>query len=65
MTATVLAQVAPAGSLRLLADVKALGGEGDERAPALIRLEQALGRDFADRLVVALSDSAEPRVSRR
>jgi hypothetical protein len=65
MTATVLAQVAPSGSLRLLADVKALGGEGDERAPALIRLEQALGRDFADRLVVALSESAEPQVPRR
>ena len=65
MTATVLAQVAPAGSLRLLADVKALAGERDERAPALVRLEQVLGRDFADRLVVALSDSAEPRVSRR
>ena len=64
MTATVLAQVAPSGSLRLLADVKALGGEGDERAPALIRLEQALGRDFADRLVVALSEGAEPQVPR-
>ena len=64
MTATVLAQVAPSGSLRLLADVKALGGEGDERAPALIRLEQALGRDFADRLVGALSESAEPQVPR-
>jgi hypothetical protein len=65
MTAAVLAQVAPAGSRRLLADVKALAGEGDERAPALIRLEQALGRDFADRLVVALSDSAGTRVPRR
>jgi hypothetical protein len=65
MTATVLAQVAPSGSLRLLADVKALGGEGDERAPALIRLEQALGRDFADRLVVALSESAGSQVPRR
>jgi hypothetical protein len=65
MTAAVLAQVAPAGSLRLLADVKALGGEGEERAPALIRLEQAVGRDFADRLVVALSGRAEPQVPRR
>lgn len=64
MTATVLAQVAPMGSLRLLADVKALGGEGDERAPALTRLEQALGRDFTDRLVGALSESAEPRFPR-
>jgi hypothetical protein len=64
MTAAVLAQVAPSGSLRLLADVKAIGGEGDERAPALLRLEQALGRDFADRLVEALSESAEPQVPR-
>jgi hypothetical protein len=64
MTATVLAQVAPLGSLRLLADVKALGGEGDERAPALSRLEQALGRDFADRLVVSLSESVESQAPR-
>jgi hypothetical protein len=61
MTAAVLAQVAPSGSIRLLADVKALAGEeGDERAPALVRLEEALGRDFADRLVTALSEHDEP-----
>jgi hypothetical protein len=62
MTAAVLAQVAPSASTRLLADVRALGGgELDGRAPALVRLEEALGRDFADRLVTALSDEqAEP-----
>jgi hypothetical protein len=47
----------PAGSYRLLADVKAFDGfDPGKRAPALIRLEAALGRDFADRLVAALSE---------
>ena len=55
MSAAVLAQVAPAGSKRLLADVSA--GKGSvAKTPALDRLEAALGRDFADRLVAALSD---------
>jgi hypothetical protein len=44
-----------AGSPRLLADVKALDERTAEREPALSRLEEALGRDFADRLVSALS----------
>ena len=57
MSAAVLTKIAPAGSSRLLADVKALGERGrDERAPALTRLEAVLGRDFADRLVTALSN---------
>src|SRR6266516_6752875 len=54
MSAAVLAKVAPAGSLRLLADVKALDLPADEdvtRMPALLRLEATLGREFADRLV--------------
>lgn len=62
MSAAVLTKVAPAGSSRLLADVKALGERDPDpakRAPALIRLEAALGRDFADRLVAALT--TEPR----
>ncbi len=60
MSAAVLTKVAPAGSSRLLADVKALGErDRDERAPALTRLEAVLGRDFADRLVTALSN--EPK----
>lgn len=62
MSAAVLTKVAPNGSLRLLADVKAFE-EPDEdemhRTPALTRLEEALGREFADRLVAALSN--EPR----
>ena len=58
MSAAVLTKVAPAGSSRLLADVKALERPDEKRDSALIRLEAALGRDFADRLVSALS--AEP-----
>ena len=44
----------------ILADVKALDGRAPgERPPASRRLEAALGRDFAERLVTALS--TEPR----
>jgi hypothetical protein len=61
MSAALLTKVAPAGSLRLLADVQALDlrDEDEARTPALTRLEETLGREFADRLVAALS--AEPR----
>jgi hypothetical protein len=62
MSAAVLTKVAPEGSLRLLADVQALAPQDDgeePRTPALTRLEEALGREFADRLVAALSN--EPR----
>lgn len=54
MSAAAATKDAAAGSPRLLADVKALD-ERKEREPALSRLEEALGRDFADRLVSALS----------
>ena len=57
MSAALLVQVAPAGSQRLLADVRAFGGKRpDAKAPALARLEDQLGRELADRLVTALSD---------
>jgi len=59
MSAAVLAKIAPAGSSRLLADVKALDGREREKPPAHSRLEAVLGRDLADRLVAALS--SEPR----
>jgi hypothetical protein len=59
MSAAVLTKVAPAASSRLLADVEALVKPDDERDSALIRLEAALGRDFADRLVAALSTEPE------
>ena len=56
MSAAVLTQVAPAASQRILEDVSALAGhKGMPKQPALDRLEQAIGRDFADRLVAALS----------
>jgi hypothetical protein len=56
MTAAVLTKVSAAGSTRLLADVHAFDErDPGERAPALIRLEAALGREFADRLVAALT----------
>jgi len=60
MSAAVLAEVAPFGSVRLLADVRALGEPAfEERASAALRLEEALGRDFADRLVTALSERVD------
>jgi hypothetical protein len=61
MSAAVLIKVAPAASQRLLADVNAFGERDDRdvRVPALSRLEESLGREFADRLVAALS--AEPK----
>lgn len=63
MSAAVLTKVAPAASsTRILADVGALAGrEGMRRQPALARLEAAIGRDFADRLVAALSDKPSAR----
>lgn len=57
MSAAVLTTVAPGGSRRLLADVRAIAArDTGAKAPALDRLEAALGRDFAERLVAALSD---------
>ena len=53
MNAALLTNVAPAGSARLLADVSA---DAVAKTPVLDRLEAALGRDFADRLVAALSE---------
>lgn len=63
MSAAVLIQVAPAASTRILADVSALAApKKAPKEPALERLERAIGRDFADRLVAALSEqSGEPR----
>jgi hypothetical protein len=62
MSAAVLIKVAPAASKRILDDVSALAAP--EKAPkesALERLEQAIGRDFADRLVAALSEQSDSR----
>jgi len=62
MSAAVLIGVAPAASKRILADASALvSAERAPKEPALERLEQAIGRDFADRLVAALSDKSGHR----
>jgi hypothetical protein len=63
MSAAVLMEVAPTASTRILADVSALAApDRAPKEPALERLEQALGREFADRLVAALSEqSGDPR----
>ena len=62
MSTTVLTQVAPSATTRILADASALVcPERTPREPALARLEQAIGRDFADRLVTALSDKSGHR----
>jgi hypothetical protein len=62
MSAAVLTQVAPAASRRILADVDAFAEhKTTPKAPALDRLEAALGRDFADRLVAALSEQSDDR----
>jgi hypothetical protein len=63
MSAAALMNVAPTGSPRLLAAVNAMEGSDEAgREPALHRLETALGRDFADRLVTLLAsnDRVEP-----
>jgi hypothetical protein len=62
MSTAVLTKLAPAASKRILADASALvSGGGAPKEPALERLEQAIGRDFADRLVAALSDKSGHR----
>jgi hypothetical protein len=64
MSAAVLTEVAPAASRRILADVSAFTElTSVSKQPALLRLEAALGRDFADRLVAALSEPADDRDS--
>ena len=65
MSAATLTVVEPtASSPRLLADVQDTDGfGGDDRGSPLARLEAALGRDFADRLVAALSEDALGRLA--
>jgi hypothetical protein len=64
MSAATLRVAAPtASSPRLLADLDEHHGRGpDDREPPLDRLAAALGRDFADRLVAALSTEALDRL---
>jgi hypothetical protein len=59
MSAAVLTKVAPAASQRILEDLTAFGESSSApKVPALVRLEEALGRDFADRLLAALSEKS-------
>ena len=63
MSAAALTTTGAASSIRLLADVKALAqADRDARVPAQIRLEAAIGRDFADRLLAALADELPPEL---
>jgi len=62
VSAATLVTAAPAASSRLLLDVRELYGRRDERSPAPDRLEAALGRELADRLVAALSEPHRRRL---
>ena len=58
-----LVEIAPTRSARLLADVRQFDGGGrDDRPPVFDRLSAALGRDFAERIVTALSAEALDRL---
>jgi hypothetical protein len=54
--AATLVNAASAASPRLRLDIEQLHGRQDERVPALDRLEAAVGRDLAERLVAELSE---------
>lgn len=62
MSAATLVDAAPASSSRLLLDVEELHGRQDDREPAFDRLEAALGRELANRLVTALSEQDRRRL---
>ena len=63
MSAATLVTAARSAPPRLLADVEELHGrEPADRGPAVDRLARALGRDFAERLVAALSTEALGRL---
>lgn len=63
MSAATLTDIASTASARLLEDVNELHGrDSNGRETALHRLEAALGRDFAQRLVAALSKDALHRL---
>ena len=59
-----LVEIAPTHSTRLLPDVEEAfdGGGRDDRPSVFERLEAALGRDFAERIVGALSAEALDRL---
>jgi hypothetical protein len=58
-----LVEIAPARSARLLADVGQFDGGGRDGRPSVFdRLSSALGCDFAERIVTALSAEALDRL---
>jgi hypothetical protein len=58
-----LVAIASAGSARLLADVQDVDErDRDDREPVLDRLARALGPDFAEQIVAALSRDALDRL---
>ena len=58
-----LFEIAPTRAARLLSDMKQFdGSDRDERPPVFDRLAAALGHDFAERIVVALSADALDRL---
>jgi len=63
MSAASLMTSAPSSSARLLADVAAAHGrDPKDREPVVDRLAAALGSEFAERLVAALSREALDRL---
>ena len=60
--AATLVNAASAASSRLRLDIEELHGRQDNRAPALDRLEAAVGRDLAERLVAELSEQDRRRL---
>ena len=60
--AATLVNAAAAASSRLRLDIEQLHGHQDNRVPALDRLEAAVGRDLAERLVAELSEQDRRRL---
>jgi hypothetical protein len=60
--AATLVNAAAAASSRLRIDIEQLYGRHENRPPALDRLEAAVGRDLAERLVAELSEQDRRRL---
>ena len=60
--AATLVNATAAASSRLRTDIEQVHGRQDNRAPALDRLEAAVGRELAERLVAELSETDRRRL---
>ena len=60
--AATLVNAAAAASSRLRLDMEQLHGRRHDRVPALDRLEAAVGRDLAERLIAELSEPDRRRL---